>query len=112
MQSNNLQVILKLNSLEFCDKFPGTVLRPGFIYGKRKVNGVDIPLGWVGEPLKKLLAATSAFTRPLKNLPASDLFLAPPVSVDEVANAVVKAVSDNDIFGTFNIEQIVSMAKN
>jgi len=112
MQSNNLQVILKLNSLEFCDKFPGTVLQPGFIYGKRKVNGVDIPLGWVGEPLTKLLAATSAFTRPLKNLPGSDLFLAPPVSVDDLANAVVKAVSDNDIFGTFNIEQIVSMAKN
>jgi uncharacterized protein YbjT (DUF2867 family) len=90
----------------------GTVLQPGVIYGKRKVNGVDIPLGWVGEPLKKLIAATSAFTRPLKNLPASDLFLAPPVSVDDVANAVVKAVSDNDIFGTFNIEQIDSMAKN
>lgn len=88
----------------------GTILRPGFIYGKRRVNGVDIPLDIVGEPLEKLLAATATLTRPLLNLPASDLLLAPPTSVDDVAIAVVRAVDDDSVFGTFNIEQIKEMA--
>ncbi|KAH9321499.1 hypothetical protein KI387_016138, partial [Taxus chinensis] len=78
-------------------KFPnsGTVLRPGFIYGKKKVDGFEIPLDSVGRPLEKLLLASENFIRPLRSLPASDLFLAPPVSVDDVANAVIKAVTDD-----------------
>ncbi|KAL1829912.1 hypothetical protein ACET3Z_008324 [Daucus carota] len=95
-------------------KYPssGVVLRPGFIYGKRKVDGFEIPLDLIGEPLEKLLLATQNFTRPLNSLPASDLLLAPPVSVDDVALAVVNAVKDDDIFGVFTIEQIKEAAAN
>lgn len=95
-------------------KYPssGVVFRPGFIYGKRKVNGLEIPLNLIGEPLEKLLLATQNFTRPLNSLPASDLLLAPPVSVDDVALAVVNAVKDDDIFGVFTIEQIKEAAAN
>lgn len=88
----------------------GVVLRPGFIYGKRRVDGFEAPLDLVGQPLERLLAATESFTRPLRSLPASDLLLAPPVSVDDVAFAVINAVIDDDFFGVFTIEQIKEAA--
>ncbi|KAK9095544.1 hypothetical protein Scep_027013 [Stephania cephalantha] len=98
---------------EVLSKYPnsGAVLRPGFIYGKRKVNGFEIPLDNVGEPLEKFLKATENFTKPLNSLPASDLLLAPPVSVDDVAYAVINAVLDDDFFGIFTIEQIKEAAE-
>ncbi|KAJ9537020.1 hypothetical protein OSB04_029753 [Centaurea solstitialis] len=97
---------------EVLSKFPGSgvVLRPGFIYGKRKVGDYEIPLDVIGEPLEKLLNATASFTKPLSSLPASDLFFAPPVSVDDVALAAVNAVKDDDFFGVFTINQIKEAA--
>ncbi|XP_051114596.1 uncharacterized protein At1g32220, chloroplastic [Andrographis paniculata] len=97
---------------EVLSKYPttGVVLRPGFIYGKRKVDGFEIPLDLIGEPIEKLLKAVESFTKPLNSLPASDLFLAPPVSVDDVAYAAVNAVIDDDMFGVFTIEQIKQAA--
>ncbi|KAF3657184.1 putative programmed cell death protein 2-like isoform X1 [Capsicum annuum] len=97
---------------EVLSKFPssGVVLRPAFIYGKRKVNGVEIPLDLIGEPVEKLLRATESFIKPLNSLPASDLVLAPPVSVDDVAYAVINAIKDDDCFGIFTIEQIKEAA--
>ncbi|KAL9267133.1 hypothetical protein AKJ16_DCAP14347 [Drosera capensis] len=99
---------------EVLSKYPnaGVVLRPGFIYGKRKVDGFEIPLDLIGEPLERFLRATENFTRPLSSLPASDLLLAPPVSVDDVALAVVNAIRDDDFFGIFTIEQIKLAAAN
>ncbi|KAL3330859.1 hypothetical protein AABB24_034603 [Solanum stoloniferum] len=97
---------------EVLSKFPssGVVLRPAFIYGKRKVDGFEIPLDLIGEPLEKLLRATESFTKPLNSLPASDLVLAPPVSVDDVAYAVINAVKDDDCFGILTIDQIKEAA--
>ena len=90
----------------------GVVLRPGFIYGKRKMDGFEIPLDVVGEPMERLLKAVENFTRPLRSLPASDLLLAPPVSVDDVALAVINAVKDDDFFGIFTIDQIKEAASS
>ncbi|KAK1364737.1 hypothetical protein POM88_040298 [Heracleum sosnowskyi] len=73
---------------------------------KRKVDGFKIPLNLIGVSLEKLLLATQNFTRPLNSLPASDLLLATPVSVDDVALAIVNAVKDDDIFGLFTVEKI------
>ncbi|XXG75564.1 hypothetical protein AAC387_Pa08g0107 [Persea americana] len=97
---------------EVLGKYPnsGVVLRPGFIYGKRRVDGFEIPLDLIGEPLERFLQATENITRPLSSLPASDLLLAPPVSVDDVALAVINAVTDDDVFGVFTIEQIKEAA--
>ncbi|KAK2662657.1 hypothetical protein Ddye_001231 [Dipteronia dyeriana] len=97
---------------EVLSKYPnsGVVLRPGFIYGKRKVDGFEIPLDLIGEPLERILSATESFTKPLSSLPASDLLLAPPVSVDDVALAVINGVTDDDFFGIFTIEQIKEAA--
>lgn len=88
----------------------GVVLRPGFIYGKRKVDNYEIPLDLIGKPLEKFLEASKTFTRPLASLPASDLLLAPPVSVEDVAVSVIDAVFDDDVFGMFTIEQIKEVA--
>ncbi|KAJ7560890.1 hypothetical protein O6H91_03G004800 [Diphasiastrum complanatum] len=99
---------------EVLSKFPnsGTVLRPGFIYGKRRVNGIDVPLDLIGGPLEKLLVSGGSFIKPLSVLPGSDLFLSVPVSVDDVARAAVKALLDDSIFGILNIEQIKEAAKS
>lgn len=86
------------------------MLRPGFIYGKRKVNGFEVPLDLVGEPLDKIYDAAERFIRPLRSLPASDLILAPPVKVDDLALAVINALKDDDVFGIFTIEQIKEAA--
>ncbi|XP_021318326.1 uncharacterized protein At1g32220, chloroplastic isoform X1 [Sorghum bicolor] len=97
---------------EVLSKYPasGVVLRPGFIYGKRKVNGFEVPLDAVGQPLERLLSSVENFTKPLNSLPASDLILAPPVSVDDVAYAVINGVVDDSFFGVFTIEQIKEAA--
>ncbi|KAK0588410.1 hypothetical protein LWI29_000605 [Acer saccharum] len=97
---------------EVLSKYPnsGVVLRPGFIYGKRKVDGFEIPLDLIGKPLERILSATESFTKPLSSLPASDLLLAPPVSVDDVALAVINGITDDDFFGIFTIEQIKEAA--
>lgn len=93
---------------EVLSKYPnsGVVLRPAFIYGKRKVDGFEIPLDLIGEPAERILRAIENFTKPLSSIPASDLLLAPPVSVDDLALAVTNAVVDDDFFGIFTIEQI------
>ncbi|XP_059444838.1 uncharacterized protein At1g32220, chloroplastic [Corylus avellana] len=98
---------------EVLSKYPnsGVVLRPGFIYGKRRVDGYEIPLDLIGEPLERILRAAESFTKPLSSLPASDLLLAPPVSVDDVALAVINAISDDDFFGIFTIDQIKEAAE-
>lgn len=88
----------------------GVVLRPGFIYGKRRVDGFEIPLDLIGQPLERFLSATENFTKALSSLPGSDLFLAPPVSVDDVALAAINGVVDDDFFGVFTIEQIKEAA--
>ncbi|CAN0910191.1 Uncharacterized protein At1g32220, chloroplastic [Linum grandiflorum] len=97
---------------EVLSKYPSSsvILRPGFIYGKRRVDGFEIPLDLVGQPLEKILGSVSNFTRPLNALPASDLLLAPPVSVNDVALAVIDAVGDDDVFGVLTIEQIKEAA--
>ncbi|XP_047314497.1 uncharacterized protein At1g32220, chloroplastic-like [Impatiens glandulifera] len=99
---------------EVLSKYPtsGVVLRPGFIYGKRRVDGFEIPLDLIGEPLEKFLRASENFTKPLSSLPASDLLFAPPISVDDLALAAVNSVLDDDIFGIFTIEQIKEAAVN
>lgn len=89
----------------------GIVLRPGFIYGKRRVDGFEIPLDLIGEPLERFINATENFTKPLSSLPASDLLLAPPVSVDDVALAAINGIRDDDFFGIFTIAQIKEAAE-
>ncbi|KAF5477821.1 hypothetical protein F2P56_004434 [Juglans regia] len=89
----------------------GVVSRPGFIYGKRKVDGIEIPLDLIEEQLEMILRAVENLTKLLSSLPASDLLLAPPISIDDVAPTVINAISDDDFFGIFTIEQIKEVAE-
>jgi hypothetical protein len=88
----------------------GTILRPGFIYGSRRVNGIDVPLNFIGEPLEKLLVQTEVYTRPFAKLPACDVLFAPPVSVKDVALATLQAMRDDSIRGIIDIKKIKEIA--
>ena len=90
----------------------GVVLRPGFIYGKRRVNTFDIPLDVVGKPLEKLLEVSRSFTKPLEQIPGSDLLLASPVSVEDMGSAVVACILRKEVFGVVDIEGIKRLAKS
>jgi uncharacterized protein YbjT (DUF2867 family) len=70
-------------------KFPysGVILRPGFIYGDRKIAGVNIPLGMVASPLESVMKQAKALTQ----IPLVGPLFVPPVNVEAVAKAAVKA---------------------
>lgn len=74
------------------------------------MDGFEIPLDLVGEPVEKFLSVFGNFIKPLSSIPASDVFLAPPVSVDDLALATINAITDDDMFGVFTIEQIKEAA--
>lgn len=74
------------------------------------MDGFEIPLDLVGEPAEKFLSVFGNFLKPLSSIPASDIFLAPPVSVDDLALATINAVTDDDVFGVFTVEQIKEAA--
>ncbi|XP_073106450.1 uncharacterized protein At1g32220, chloroplastic-like isoform X2 [Elaeis guineensis] len=54
---------------------------------------------------QRLLLAAENFIKPLNLPPASDLLLAAPLSVDDIAHAVINAVTDNHFFGIFTIKR-------
>eukprot|EP00271_Cylindrocystis_brebissonii_P000666 TRINITY_DN10830_c0_g1_i2.p1 TRINITY_DN10830_c0_g1~~TRINITY_DN10830_c0_g1_i2.p1 ORF type:complete len:365 (+),score=54.85 TRINITY_DN10830_c0_g1_i2:90-1184(+) len=91
----------------------GVVLRPGFIYGRRRVGGTafDVPLDLVGRPLEALLAATERFTKPLQKVPGSDVLLAPPIDVEDVARVAVRAVQRKELFGVVSLAEMKETAR-
>ncbi|KAK7195990.1 hypothetical protein NESM_000532300 [Novymonas esmeraldas] len=86
----------------------GAVLRPSFIYGTRHVlfssaaspdavSTLSLPLSWVGYPLDRLLTAVGG-----------GKLLMPPVSVDVVSEAAVRACAwadapDHDVHGICDV---------
>jgi len=71
----------------------GVIVRPGFVYGSRKVylppsgQPATIPLGLVGRPLAAVLGALSPVVGPLRTVPVLGMATAMPVSVEAVAKA-------------------------
>ena len=85
----------------------GVALRPGFVYGTRKVvpssssssnRAYSVPLGAVGAPLDAALSLlpTEALTR---SVPLAGLALVPPVKVEGLARAAVAAATDPEVEG-------------
>lgn len=72
----------------------GVALRPGFIYGTRQVGSVGIPLQAVGVPLDKV---TAALPQSLASIPLLGAAFVPPVAVETVAKAAVRAVTDPSV---------------
>lgn len=117
------------------ERYPGTastILRPGFIYGQRDVQidpnafppflqstaqkasgqGLSVPLQLVGKPLEETLswAKDLSLTRLFEGLPGSDLFLASPVSVQDVGLAAASSVLDPSLSGVLDIDAIKATA--
>ncbi|KAJ8436345.1 hypothetical protein Cgig2_009910 [Carnegiea gigantea] len=77
---------------ELLTRFPygGVILRPGFIYGTRRVGSMKLPLGIIGSPLEMILQ----HARPLTQVPLVGPLFTPPVSVQAVAKVAVRAATD------------------
>jgi hypothetical protein len=87
----------------------GTILRPGFIYGKRRLNRVDIPLEIVGPGA----VGKGSGRRSIINPAIAEVTHIRPLacSSNDVAAAAVRALQDDEYFGIFTKEQIKEMAK-
>lgn len=70
--------------------YGGVILRPGFIYGTRRVGSMKLPLGVIGSPLEMILQ----HAKPLTQVPLVGPLLSPPVSVNAVAKVAVRAATD------------------
>ncbi|XP_052209775.1 uncharacterized protein At1g32220, chloroplastic-like [Diospyros lotus] len=77
---------------ELQTKFPygGVILRPGFIYGTRRVGSMNLPLGVIGSPLEMVLQ----HAKPLNKVPVVGPLFTPPVNVTAVAKVAVRAATD------------------
>lgn len=77
---------------ELLTKFPygGVILRPGFIYGTRRVGSMKLPLGVIGSPLEMIFQ----YAKPLTQVPLVGPLFTPPVSVTAVAKVAVRAATD------------------
>ncbi|CAA2974320.1 Hypothetical predicted protein [Olea europaea subsp. europaea] len=70
--------------------YGGVILRPGFIYGTRRVGSMKLPLGVIGSPLEMVLQ----HAKPLSKVPLVGPLFAPPVNVTAVAKVAVRAATD------------------
>ncbi|XP_010108306.2 uncharacterized protein At1g32220, chloroplastic [Morus notabilis] len=77
---------------ELLIKFPygGVVLRPGFIYGTRRVGSMKLPLGVIGYPLETVLQRA----KPLSQVPLVGPLFIPPVNVTSVAKVALRGATD------------------
>ncbi|KAM7459644.1 hypothetical protein LguiA_036638 [Lonicera macranthoides] len=95
---------------ELLTKFPygGVILRPGFIYGTRRVGSMKVPLGVIGSPMEMVLQ----HVKPLTQVPLVGPLLTPPVNVTAVAKVAVRAATDPvfppgivDVYGLLRYSQ-------
>ncbi|KAL5559594.1 hypothetical protein UlMin_035805 [Ulmus minor] len=77
---------------ELLVKFPygGVILRPGFIYGTRRIGSMKLPLGVIGSPMEMVFQHTKALTQ----VPLVGPLFTPPVDVTSVAKVAVRAATD------------------
>lgn len=92
--------------------YGGVILRPGFIYGTRRVGSMKLPLGVVGSPLEMVLQHAKS----LNQIPLVGPLLTPPVNVTAVAKVAVRAATDSvfppgivDVYGILRYSQQKSL---
>ncbi|CAH9107877.1 unnamed protein product [Cuscuta epithymum] len=88
--------------------YGGVILRPGFIYGTRRVGSMKLPLGVIGSPLEMVLQ----HAKPLSQLPLVGPLLSPPINVTAVAKVATRAATDPvfppgivDVYGILRYSQ-------
>lgn len=91
-------------------KFPysGVILRPGFIYGTRKFGGVNLPLGIIGTPLETVMTQAKV----LSQIPLIGPLFVPPVNVEAVAKAAVKAALGPVPPGVMDVWSIIRLGSH
>lgn len=91
-------------------KFPysGVILRPGFIYGDRKIAGVNVPLGMIASPLESVMKQAKALTQ----IPLVGPLFVPPVKVDTVAKVAVKAALGPVPPGVMDVWSIIRLGSH
>lgn len=99
---------------EILTRFPygGVILRPGFIYGTRRVGNMKLPLGVIGFPMEKVFQ----YVKPLTQVPLVGPLLTPPVNVLSVARVAIRAATDPvfppgvvDVHGIVRYSQVKSV---
>ncbi|KAL3844310.1 hypothetical protein ACJIZ3_001713 [Penstemon smallii] len=85
----------RASETELLTRYPygGVILRPGFIYGTRRVGSMNLPLGVIGSPLEMVLKNAKG----LKKVPLIGPLFTPPVNVTAVAKVAVRAAT-NPVF--------------
>jgi nucleoside-diphosphate-sugar epimerase len=74
----------------------GVAIRPSVIYGSRVVsNNLTLPLHFIFQPLESLLSNLPA--QRLSQVPVLGAVMTPPVSVQAVARAAVRAATDPSV---------------
>lgn len=88
--------------------YGGVILRPGFIYGTRRVGSVKVPLGVIGSPLEMIFQRA----KPLSQIPLVGPLFTPPVNVTAVAKVAIRAATDPvfppgiiDVYGILRYSQ-------
>lgn len=88
--------------------YGGVILRPGFIYGTRRVGSMKLPLGVIGTPMEMVLQRA----KPLSQIPLIGPLFTPPVNVTAVAKVAVRAATDPvfppgvvDVYGILRYSQ-------
>ncbi|KAK3040031.1 hypothetical protein RJ639_028362 [Escallonia herrerae] len=88
--------------------YGGVILRPGFIYGTRRVGSMKLPLGVIGSPLEMVLQ----HAKPLNQVPLVGPLFTTPVNVTAVAKVAVRAATDHvfppgiiDVYGILRYSQ-------
>jgi len=88
----------------------GVSLRPGFIYGSRKVGSFSLPLWMIGSPLAAV--TNLSFVQKLQHVsligPLVAPFIVPPVDVRSVAKAAVDAAVNPGVSGSLDVFRISS----
>eukprot|EP01034_Spumella_vulgaris_P023434 gene23434-29652_t len=82
-----------------------SILRPSMIYGTRMAGKIPIPLWAIGKPLDMMFNNSLVATL-RKSLPFMQSILAPPVCVDDVANAALVGALGYDFFGFTKEERL------
>ncbi|GLC58770.1 hypothetical protein PLESTB_001399400 [Pleodorina starrii] len=93
----------------------GVALRPGVIYGDRVVSSsLTLPLGLALRPLELALQRLGIDkARQMAGVPLVGAAFVPPVSVETVARAAVRAATDPGVpAGVIDVWELVDMDKN
>ncbi|CAM9162794.1 unnamed protein product [Ascophyllum nodosum] len=94
------------------ERFPddGVILRPGGIYGDRRVGSVTLPLGFVMGPMEMVLSLPPFSS--VRSMSPFEAVLTPPVAVENVGTVAAGGVLGLTPSGVLSVDDINRLAKD